>query len=131
MVSRFYLNVTPFILILKDSFALYLLRHEMKVASQLGKEDDLCRSTIAMQSLVRTIVYLLKQGSAGMPIDLDMLAFWSHHMIFLCATMHIKFGIRDENWASDLEAMIDYLRYFAPRYKLYSKYFFFEFFSQI
>jgi hypothetical protein len=118
------IDVIQFVLILKDSFALYLLRHEMEVASQLGKEDDLCRSTIAMQSLVRTIIYLLKQGSSGMPIDLEMLAFWSHHMIFLCATMHIKFGIRDENWASDLEVMIDYLRYFAPRYKLYSTYLF-------
>ncbi|PMD21980.1 hypothetical protein NA56DRAFT_107786 [Hyaloscypha hepaticicola] len=104
---------------IRTCFALYLFHHEMEVASQLGKEDDLCRSTIAMQSLLRTIVYLLKQGSSGVPIDLEMLAFWSHHMIFLCATMHIKFGIRDENWASDLEAMIDYLRYFAPRYKLY------------
>ncbi len=98
----------------------------MEVASQLGTEDDLCRSTIAMQSLVRTIVYVLKQGNSGMPIDLDMLAFWSHHMIYLCATMHIKFGIRDENWAADLEAMIDYLRYFAPRYKLYRTCFFSE-----
>lgn len=123
-MSSLCLDVNPFILIPKDSFALYLFHHEMEVASQLGKEDDLCRSTIAMQSLVRTIVYLLKQGSSGVPIDLEMLAFWSHHMIFLCATMHIKFGIRDENWASDLEAMIDYLRYFAPRYKLYSTYFF-------
>ena len=118
------LSITPFILILKYSFALYLFRHEIEVASQLGQEDDLSRSIIAMQSLIRTIVYVLRQGSSGMPMDLDMLAFWSHHMIYLCATMDIKFGIRDEHWTSDLEAMIDYLRYFAPRYKLYSTYIF-------
>jgi hypothetical protein len=108
------------LLIIRDSFALYLLRHEMKVASQLGKADDLCRSTITMQSSVRTIIYVLRQGSSGIPMDLDMLAFWSHHMIYVCAAMHIKFGIRDESWESDLDAMIDYLRYFSPRYKLYS-----------
>jgi hypothetical protein len=41
-------------------------------------------------------------------------------MISVTGLMHIKFGTRDENYISDLEAMIDYLRYFAPRYKLYS-----------
>jgi hypothetical protein len=107
-------------LIIRNSFAIYLLRHEMEVASQLGKADDLCRSTMAMQSAIRTIVCVLKEGMAGMPMDLDTLSFWSHHMIYLIGLMHIKFSIRDENYISDLEAMTDYLRYFAPRYKLYS-----------
>jgi hypothetical protein len=107
-------------LIIRNSFAIYLLRHEMEVASQLGKADDLCRSTMAMQSAIRTIVCVLKEGMAGMPMDLDTLSFWSHHMIYLIGLMHIKFSIRDEKYISDLEAMADYLRYFAPRYKLYS-----------
>ena len=102
------------------SFSLSLLRHEMEVASQLGDASELCRLTIAMQSAIRTIIYVLVEGMKGMPMDLDTLAFWSHHMIYLTATLHIKFAIRDERYASDLEAMIDYLRYFAPRYKLYS-----------
>ncbi|KAE9372329.1 hypothetical protein N431DRAFT_339949 [Stipitochalara longipes BDJ] len=105
---------------MRTCFSLYLLRHEMEVASQLGNASELCRLTIAMQSAVRTIIYVLVEGMAGMPMDLDALAFWSHHMIYLTATLHIKFGIRDDRYSSDLEAMIEYLRYFASRYKLYS-----------
>jgi hypothetical protein len=92
----------------------------MEVALQLGKADDLCCATLAMQSAIRTIVYVLREGMSGVPIDLDTLSFWSHHMISVTGFMHIKFGIRDENYDRDLEAMMDYLRYFAPRYKLYS-----------
>lgn len=107
----------------RHSFSLYLHRHEIEVASQLGRADDLSYSTISMQSAVRTITYVLREGMGGMPMDLDTLAFWSHQMIYVNALMHIKFGIRDENYASDLEIMIDYLRYFAPRYRLYSRQF--------
>ncbi|KAH8806334.1 hypothetical protein F5882DRAFT_496594 [Hyaloscypha sp. PMI_1271] len=103
-----------------NSFAIYLLRHEIEVASQLGKAGDLCRSTIAMRSAIRTIICVLREGMAGMPMDLDTLSFWSHHMIYLTGLMHIKFSIRDENYISDLEAMTDYLHYFAPKYKLCS-----------
>ena len=90
------------------------------MASQLGRAEDLSRATIAMQSAIRTIIYVAKQGKTGMSLDLDTLAFWSHHVVYVAAMMHIKFGIRDEEWASDLEFMTDYLRYLASRYKLYS-----------
>ena len=92
----------------------------MEVASQLGDASELYRLTIAMQSAVRTIIYVLVEGMTGMPMDLDTLAFWTHNMIYVAAILHIKFSIRDERYTSDLEAMIEYLRYFAPRYKLYS-----------
>lgn len=92
----------------------------MEVASQLGNPEDLERATFAMQSTVRTIVCVIRQGASGLPLDLDTLAFWAHHMVFVTAVMHIKFGSRDEDWVSDLDLMIDYLRYFAPRYALYS-----------
>lgn len=73
-----------------------------------------------MQSAIRTIIYVLKEGTAGIPIDYDTLAFWAHHMIYVAAIMHIKFGVRDDHWTSDLDIMIAYLSYFAPRYTLYS-----------
>ena len=91
----------------------------MKVASQHGNAEDLARATSAMHSLTRTIIYVVIAGSTGLPLNLDTISFWAHHMCYLAADMHIKFGIRDETWESDVERMIEYLRYFAPRYKLH------------
>jgi hypothetical protein len=108
------------LLTFEHSFAFYLFRHEIDVASQLGNAEELERATFAMQSAVRTTVYVIRQGASGLPLDMDTLAFWAHHMVFVTAMMHIKYGNRDEFWASDLDLMIDYLRYFAPRYTLYS-----------
>lgn len=108
------------LLILANSVALILTQHRMETALKAGDTEQLLRATLDLQSATRTIIYITKAGSAGLPIDFDTLAFWSHYMAYLGGLMHIKYGIRDENWAADVEYMIDYLRYLAPRYKLYS-----------
>jgi len=68
-----------------------------KFASKLGNTGDPERATFAMQFAVRTMVCVIRQGALGLPLNLDTLAFWAYHMVFVTAIMHIKFGARNEN----------------------------------
>lgn len=65
---------------------------------------------------------------SGVPMDLDALSFSSHKMIAVAAMLWIdeRFEMRtigsQEEWEEGKEVCKIYMRYFAPRYELYSKF---------
>lgn len=83
--------------------------------------EQITRSTEAVRSLARIVIYVTKAAKLGMPLDLDSISFWAHKIIYHAAMCHIKYGERDDEWADDLEVCKSYLKYFIPRYKLHSK----------
>lgn len=78
------------------------------------------RATAALQSLTRTVIYATNAAGVYPPLDLDALAFWSHKLVYSAALWHIKLGIRNDKWASDLQTLKSYLGHLVPRYRLYS-----------
>jgi hypothetical protein len=78
------------------------------------------RAILALQSLSRIIIHATKTfATTGKPWEIDRLAFWSHRLCALAALVHVKYGFRDEEWGSDLQALKSQLQYFEPRYKIY------------
>ena len=100
----------------------YLHEEELKLAIQVGNEEQATRSTAALRSLTRLVIYATKASSIGVPLDLDSIAFWSHKIVYHAAMCHIRYAIRDQDWGDDLQVCRSYLRYFTPRYKLHCWY---------
>lgn len=53
------------------------------------------------------------------PAEFEGRSFWTYTLFAKSALIHIKYNVRDEQWESDLEALKNYLRYYAPRYKFH------------
>jgi hypothetical protein len=54
-------------------------------------------------------------------MDLDVVGYWCHRIVYLSAMVHIKYGERDGDWDVMIEKCKSYLEYVAPRYRIYSK----------
>lgn len=104
---------------LRTSAAFSLHLYEFNMASQAGDERGIVRATSALLSISRIIVYASRASFQGVPMDFDGIAFWAHRITAIAALIYIQFGERNEEWESDLEILKNYLRYYAPRYKLY------------
>jgi hypothetical protein len=102
------------------SAAFYLYQNQLDVALESGRVEEATRARIALQSLTRIIIHATKAARIGRPLDLDVMAFWSHRIVHTAAVCHIRFGERDQDWKSDLQVLKSYLKYFEPRYKIYS-----------
>lgn len=100
----------------------YLHQTELDVSLDTRNDEQTARSKIALQSLTRTVIHSVRAADTGIPLDIDSLAFWAHKIVYLAALCHIKYGVRDNEWESDLEVCKSYLRYFVPRIKLHSTY---------
>jgi hypothetical protein len=103
--------------ILRAAFALY--EHELKCSSVEQDRDGFIRATVSMQSLARTIVFMVKPQDGERPLDYDTLSSWSHRVVYLACMAHIKYGERNEEWKSGIQLCKDYLQYFVPRYTNY------------
>jgi hypothetical protein len=65
------------------------------------------------------MIHTTKASAIGKPLEVDGIAFWANGLCALAALVHIKYGVRDEEWESDLQTLKSYLQYFEPRYKIY------------
>jgi hypothetical protein len=102
-----------------SSALLSLHLHNVSVGTKEDRPDLVADSIKALQDLARTMTLSSKGSMKYDPVDFDGRTFWTHSLFAKSALIHIKYTARDEQWASDLEALKHYLRYFAPRYKIH------------
>jgi len=90
---------------------------------QFGTREGVQREKMSLQSMARWMInmaYLTKNpGRSSRPVKHDELSFWSHRIIYLGATAHIKLGEREPGWREGLECMKEYWRFFEPRFRLH------------
>jgi hypothetical protein len=101
----------------REAFTLH--EHSISLAAEAGHEEGIARATIALQSLVRTVIQMTKLSAVGRPLDWDSISFWAHGAVSKAAVWHIKLGERNDEWQSDLKILKNSVRWLAPRYKIY------------
>ena len=98
------------------AFALY--NHEMNLASQEGDSEGVTQARHSMLSLANVVIYATESTDVN-PLDIDAVAYWSNRIAYLAAMAHIRFGPRDDKWASKIKTLTNYLQYFSPRFQIY------------
>ena len=77
---------------------------------QFGTREGVQREKMSLQSMARWMInmaYLTKNpGRSSRPAKHDELSFWSHRIIYLGATAHIKLGEREPGWREGLDDKI-------------------------
>lgn len=101
------------------SATLALNVYYLSLGGQEGNFELVSESIQALRGVVRTMTLSARTAMTREPFDLDRRAFWTHSLFAKSAFLHIKYNARDEQWESDLEALKQYLHYFAPRYKIH------------
>lgn len=104
---------------MRTSAAFSLHLHDHDIATKSGDIEGIGRATSALQSITGILIYATRASFQGRPMDSDAVSFWAHRIIALAALMQIRFGERNDDWSDDMEVLKRYLRYYAPRYKLY------------
>lgn len=106
----------------RTSATLALHTHYLSLGEQEGNFELVSESIQALRGVVRTMTLSARTAMTREPFDLDRRAIWTHRLFAKSAFLHIKYNAGDEKWESDLEALKQYLHYFAPRDKIHENY---------
>jgi len=94
---------------------------ELLHAEKVNDTVQVASSKHFLQALTHKTVVSLRVLGNGVPPDIATLALWSHKIIYHTAKCHVRYGVRDKDWASDLERCKNYMRYLSERMKLHGK----------
>jgi hypothetical protein len=106
-------------LLILNSAAISLYMHYLSLGEQQGNLELVAESIHSLQGVTRVMTLSARTAITREPFDLDKRAFWTHSLFAKAALIQKKYNVRDEQWESDIEALKQYLRYFAPRYKIH------------
>ena len=104
----------------RDAFTFH--EHALSVSTEERNEVGIARARMALQSLARGMVDITRMSVIGKPFDFDALAFWAHGTVAKAALWHIRLRERSGEWQDCLAVLKTYLRWVAPRFKIYGTY---------
>jgi hypothetical protein len=106
-----------------SSSALFRLHEEELIHAQIVNDtEQIIRSKHFLQTLTYKTVESLRVFDTGIPPDMVTLALWSHKIIYYTAMSHVRYGVRDKDWASDLERCKNYMRFLGEKLKIFGQY---------